>query len=143
MKIPSKLLAAVALTVLLSACSRDPAWLVERTLDAREAALKSKDLKTYAALFHPDYQYQPGETETNEARMQKHFAAHDKIILRTNNRRITFEQNGEIARVVQEYQLMTEYNGKTFKTSGTENFLLKRKKTFFKTEYLFYQGLGS
>ena len=140
---PSKrILPPVLLLLLLAGCARDPAWLVERTLAAREKALALKDLKGYVALFHPGYRYQEGQTDTVLSWAQKKFAAHDSIGLTTSNTRITFEENGEIARVVQDFELKAEKNGKVFRTSGTEQFLLKRKKSLLKTEYLFYQGLG-
>ncbi len=134
---------ALLFLVILAGCAApDAVGLVEKTLDARQKALKNKDVEAYVALFHPDYVYKSGQVETITSQTVKRFQIHDSILLQTFNRRISFEQDGEIARVVQEYRIITQRAGKTASASGTEHFLLKRQKGLIKTRFLFFQGLG-
>ncbi|MCB1153128.1 MAG: hypothetical protein H6684_12605 [Deltaproteobacteria bacterium] len=145
---PSRALVAtlVLLALFTAGCTSDPEILVNRTLDAREEAMAKLDVDKYVSLFHPDYQYAEGETETVASATRKRFAKYTTIILRTTDRRIILEHNGKIARVIQDYEMQAHLkNGKVLKLSGQDHFLLKRKSNLFGllgTEYLFYQGVG-
>jgi hypothetical protein len=133
---------AAILALALAGCARDPTYLVEKTLNAREQAMAKLDAEAYAALFHPDYRFLPGETDTVIAKTIRRFGMHDSMKLKTYNRHITFQDNGDVATVVQEYDLATQREGKVFRVSDRERFLMKRYRTLLRTEYLFYQGLG-
>ncbi|MBZ0272366.1 hypothetical protein K8I61_10035 [bacterium] len=128
--------------LLFAGCERDPVWLVEQTLNAREQALKDKDVESYAALFHPEYQYKTESVETVQSNIAKRFSANDRILLRTHNRHITFQNDGDIADVVQEYEIVQERGGQQIRSSGTERFFLKREKGLFGGKYLFFAGMG-
>ena len=133
----------LALCLLLAGCFSSPETQVENTLDAREKALNSLDVDAYTALFHPDYQYRSDEIETITSKISKRFMAYQSIHISTHNRRITFEEDGNIARVVQEFRLVTvDIDGNRKSAEGTEHFLLKRKRSLFRSSYLFYEGLG-
>lgn len=128
---------------LMTGCFSSPEMQVEKSLDARESALNARDVDSYAALFHPDYQYRSDEVETITSKISKRFRAYQSIHISTHNRRITFEEGGDIARVVQEFRLVTvDINGKRKSAEGTDHFLLKRKRSLFRSEYLFFEGLG-
>jgi hypothetical protein len=99
-------------------------------------------VNAYADLFHPDYKYAESSTASVSENIERRFAAFDYIRIDTHNRRISFEQNGEIARVVQEFRLVVEKNGKSVKKEGVEHFLLKKKRGLFGSRFLFYEGLG-
>ncbi|MCZ7585165.1 MAG: nuclear transport factor 2 family protein [Deltaproteobacteria bacterium] len=129
------------LALLLSSCG-DPTAAVEKTLDAREKAMREKDLDAYVALFHPDYVYKEDATETVRQNAERRFAFYKTIMMRTHNRRITFEHDGRIARVVQEFEMAVTHAGETKRFSGTEHFLLKRESGIFGTTFLFVEGLG-
>ncbi len=126
-----------------ASCSPPPERQVENTLDARETALNTRDVDAYAALFHPDYQYRSDEVETVTSKISKRFNAYQSIHISTDNRRVTFEQDGNVARVVQQFRLVTvDFDGERKSANGTEHFLLKRQRSLFRSEFLFYEGLG-
>lgn len=140
--------AALALGVLValaaSGCGAHPELLVEKTLEARQKALASLDVEGYVTLFHPKYRYKPDSTQTIRSQTEQRFAKYKTIQLYTTNRRITFEQDGEIASVVQEFTLQAELlDGQVVRHADTEYFKLKRHRRFgIFTEYLFYEGLS-
>lgn len=139
------LLFALCLAAAATACTDlRPDQLVERTLDARERTTAEGDVKGYAALFHPDYRFREDVTDTIESMTRKRFTQYRSIRLVTSNRRISFEQEGEIARVVQEFTLFAEtMDGRHVRHSDVEHFLLKRHRDWlFRVKYLFYEGLG-
>lgn len=125
-------------------CGAHPELLVEKTLEARQKALASLDVEGYVALFHPQYRYKPDSTQTIRSQTEQRFAKYRTIQLYTTNRRITFEQNGEIASVVQEFTLQAEMlDGQIVRHADTEYFKLKRHRRWgLFTEYLFYEGLS-
>ncbi|MCL4233761.1 MAG: hypothetical protein KJ042_04495 [Deltaproteobacteria bacterium] len=130
--------------ILASGCGAHPELLVEKTLEARQKALASLDVEGYVALFHPQYRYKPDSTQTILSQTQARFAKYRTIQLYTTNRRITFEQDGEIASVVQEFTLQAELlDGQIVRHSDTEYFKLKRHRRWgLFTEYLFFEGLS-
>lgn len=135
---------AIALLAATAGCGAHPELLVEKTLDARQKALAALDVEGYVALFHPQYRYKPDSTETIRSQTMRRFAKYRTIQLYTTNRRITFEQDGEIASVVQEFTLQAEMlDGQIVRHADTEYFKLKRHRRWgLFTEYLFYEGLS-
>jgi hypothetical protein len=129
--------------ILIVGCFSSPEMQVEKSLDARQSALNARDVDSYIKLFHPDYRYRGGEVETITSKISKRFSAYQSIHLSTSNRRITFEENGDIARVVQQFRMVTvDKMGNRKSAEGNDHFLLKRKRSLVRSEYLFFEGLG-
>ena len=137
----NKALAALALIWLLAAagCADDRAR-VDRTLDAREAALNNRDLDGYVRLIAPDYvkarpDYDP------RAEMEKLFRQLRSIHYQAYARNVQFE-NADLARVVQEYRMvLTTPNGLSKTIEGVDHFLLKKEGSWLFAKWLIYQGL--
>ncbi len=137
------ILCCLFLCILLVGCFSSPEMQVGKSLDARQSALNARDVDSYIKLFHPDYRYRSDEVETITSKISKRFSAYQSIHLSTSNRRITFEENGKIARVVQQFRMVTvDKMGNRKSVEGTDHFLLKQKRSLLRSEYLFYKGLG-
>jgi len=133
-------LLALATLLLLSACADDRA-LIDRTLDARERALNTKNLDDYFALFSPDYLWAQSKDEYR-AIMTKRFAHYLSVEYHPYSRQVDID--GDTARVVQEYRftLIDRYH-QTKSFNGTDHFQLKRSGFWPFRQWLFYQGLDA
>jgi len=132
--------AALLLLVAVTAACADDRTLIDRTLEARTAALNSRDVEAYGKLIAPDYvkarpDYDP------RAEMSRLFSRLQSLQYQVFRRDVQFESDGT-ARVIQQYQMVfTTPAGKTRQIKDVDHFLLKRYGNWPRVRWLIYQGL--
>lgn len=137
----SKAVVLLALIPLLFAagCADDRAR-IDRTLDAREAALNNREIEAYLDLIAPDYVKSRPDYDPR-AEMEKLFSQLRSINYQVTLRNVQFEQ-ADLARVVQQYRMvLTNTHGMTKSLEGVDHFLLKREGSWPFVKWLIYQGL--
>jgi hypothetical protein len=128
------------LVLLTSSCQQNPKTLVEKTLDAREDALNSKNIDAYMTLIGKDYQYKSEASTPLREGLASHFNFFDSIHIRTYNRLIYFE--GKFADITQDFQMSVMKDGKAQVFSGAEYFVFQKQGGLF-PKWLFIKGLDT
>jgi hypothetical protein len=98
---------------------------INQTLNRRQEALQKRDISLYLSSISESYQDKNEDYFGLQNRMKGYFKNFDQIRYRFWDRTIYFE--GEEARIVQQFQLEVEKNGKQNDYSGTEAILLKKE----------------
>jgi ketosteroid isomerase-like protein len=98
---------------------------INQTLNQRQEALQKRDISLYLSSISESYQDKNEDYFGLQNRMTGYFKNFDQIRYRFWDRTIYFE--GEEARIVQQFQLEVEKNGKQNDYSGTEAIFLKKE----------------
>jgi len=109
----------------LIACQISEEEKINQILNQREEAFQKKDLSLYLSCISKEYQDKDEDFNRLQNRIGGYFKTFDKIRYTSWDRSIHFE--GETARVVQQFHLEVEREGKRNRYSGKEALFFRKE----------------
>jgi len=113
------------LLILLLACQISEEENVHQTLNRREDALQKKDISLYLSCISKAYQDGDENFDRLQERIERYFNTFDQIRYSHWDRTIHVE--GDSARVIQQFYLEVERQGRGNRYSGKESIFLKKE----------------
>jgi ketosteroid isomerase-like protein len=107
------------------ACQISEEEKINQILNQREEAFQKKDLSLYLSCISKDYQDKDEDFSRLQNRIGGYLKTFDQIKYTSGDRSIHIE--GETARVVQEFHLEVEREGKGDRYSGKEALFLRKE----------------
>jgi ketosteroid isomerase-like protein len=114
----------------LFACQISEEEKINQILNQREEAFQKKDLSLYLSCISKDYQDKDEDFNRLQNRIGGYFKTFDQIKYTSWDRSIHFE--GETARVVQQFHLEVEREGKRNRYSGKEALFFRKEERKWK-----------
>jgi len=113
------------LLIILLACRISEEENIHQTLNRREEALQKKEISLYLSCISKAYQDGDENFDRLRKRIEHYFSTFDQI--KYGNWDRTIQVEGDSARVIQEFYLEVERQGKKNRYSGKESIFLKKE----------------